>query len=127
MGAADRKYFFPMLIEEIPNIRALRTLSQAKHEGQYSPLPSRQHKPAPLIAPNLVVRSQNKRRRHGRLYRGIEAAFDALLAGYQRTLDIVLRYQAITLLVFLTTLGLTVLLMIQIPKGFIPIQDTGMS
>jgi hypothetical protein len=64
VGAADRKYFFPMLIEEIPNIRALRTLSQAKHEGQYSPLPSRQHKPAPLIAPNLVVRSQNKRRRH---------------------------------------------------------------
>ena len=49
-----------------------------------------------------------------------------MLAGYRRTLDLVLRHQAITLAVFFATLGLTVILAIEIPKGFFPIQDTGM-
>jgi hydrophobe/amphiphile efflux-1 (HAE1) family protein len=78
------------------------------------------------LAPMLCSRFMRCAGEHGRLSRSIEAAFDALLAGYRRTLDVVLRYQAITLAVFFTTLGLTVLLMIQIPKGFVPIQDTGM-
>ena len=62
---------------------------------------------------------------HGRIYRAIEAGFDALLSGYRRTLDIVLRHQAITLTVFFCTLALTVALAIEIPKGFFPTQDTG--
>ncbi|MEA2994573.1 MAG: hypothetical protein QOG74_122, partial [Alphaproteobacteria bacterium] len=62
---------------------------------------------------------------HGRIYRAIEAGFDALLSGYRRTLDIVLRHQAITLTVFFGTLALTVALAIEIPKGFFPTQDTG--
>jgi len=62
---------------------------------------------------------------HGRIYRAIEAGFDALLSGYRRTLDIVLRHQAITLGVFFCTLALTVALAIEIPKGFFPTQDTG--
>ena len=45
---------------------------------------------------------------------------------YRRTLDIVLRHQAITLGVFFATMALTVVMAIQIPKGFFPIQDTGM-
>jgi len=63
---------------------------------------------------------------HGRIFLTIEAAFVALLAGYRRTLDIVLRHQAITLAVFLATVALTVIMAIQIPKGFFPIQDTGL-
>ena len=63
---------------------------------------------------------------HGLVYRTIEAGFSGLLAGYRRTLDIVLRHQAITLTVFFATLALTVALAIQIPKGFFPIQDTGL-
>jgi HAE1 family hydrophobic/amphiphilic exporter-1 len=63
---------------------------------------------------------------HGRIFSTIEAAFVALLAGYRRTLDIVLRHQAITLAVFLATVALTVVMAIQIPKGFFPIQDTGL-
>ena len=59
-------------------------------------------------------------------YRTIEAGFDALLSAYRRTLDIVLRHQAITLGVFFATMALSVVMMIQIPKGFFPIQDTGM-
>jgi hydrophobe/amphiphile efflux-1 (HAE1) family protein len=62
---------------------------------------------------------------HGRLYRVIEAGFEALASFYRRTLDIVLRHQAITLGVFFATLALTIVLAIQIPKGFFPIQDTG--
>ena len=62
---------------------------------------------------------------HGRLYRGIEAMFDGLLNFYRRTLDVVLRFQFITLMVFFATMGLTVYLYIIIPKGFFPTQDTG--
>jgi len=63
--------------------------------------------------------------RHGRLYLATERAFDALLDGYRRTLDIALRFQFATLLVFLGTLALTAFLYVAIPKGFFPPQDTG--
>jgi hydrophobe/amphiphile efflux-1 (HAE1) family protein len=63
--------------------------------------------------------------RHGWLYRVIEAGFEALASFYRRTLDVVLRHQAITLGVFFGTMALTVVMAIQIPKGFFPIQDTG--
>ena len=62
---------------------------------------------------------------HGLLYRVVERFFDALLAGYQRTLDIALRFQFVTLMAFFATLACTVFLYIQIPKGFFPTQDTG--
>ncbi len=63
--------------------------------------------------------------KHGWVYRTIEAMFDALLNFYRRTLDIVLRFQFITLMVFFATMGLTVYLYVIIPKGFFPMQDTG--
>jgi hydrophobe/amphiphile efflux-1 (HAE1) family protein len=63
---------------------------------------------------------------HGRLYRLVESGFDAMLSVYRHTLDMALRHHAITLGVFFATLGVTVALFIQIPKGFFPIQDTGM-
>jgi hydrophobe/amphiphile efflux-1 (HAE1) family protein len=79
------------------------------------------------LAPMLCSRFMRHRPdNHGRLYRAIESGFDALLSGYRRTLDIVLRHQAITLGVFFATMALSVVMMIQIPKGFFPIQDTGM-
>jgi hydrophobe/amphiphile efflux-1 (HAE1) family protein len=62
---------------------------------------------------------------HSRLFRIIEAGFDGLAAGYRRTLDIVLRHQAITLAVFFATMALTGVMLVQIPKGFFPIQDIG--
>ena len=63
---------------------------------------------------------------HGRLYRAIEAGFDLLLELYRRTLGFVLRHQAVTLAVFFATMALTIVLAVKIPKGFFPIQDTGM-
>ena len=62
---------------------------------------------------------------HGVVYRVIEAGFDGLIGFYRRTLDIVLRHQGATLVVFFATMALTVVMAIQIPKGFFPIQDTG--
>ena len=54
-----------------------------------------------------------------------ERAFDRMIGFYSRTLKFVLGYQAITLFVALGTLILTVILYIVIPKGFFPVQDTG--
>jgi hydrophobe/amphiphile efflux-1 (HAE1) family protein len=62
---------------------------------------------------------------HGRLFSIVEAGFTGLANGYRRTLDIVLRHQAITLGVFFATMALTGVLIVQIPKGFFPIQDIG--
>ncbi len=61
----------------------------------------------------------------GRFYRASERVFERMIAFYGRTLQVVLRYRALTLLVALGTLVLTVLLYVYIPKGFFPIQDTG--
>jgi multidrug efflux pump subunit AcrB len=63
---------------------------------------------------------------HGRLYRIVEGFFEALIGGYRRTLDIALRFQFVTLMVFLATLSVTAYLYIIIPKGFFPDQDTGL-
>ena len=52
--------------------------------------------------------------------------FDALIAQYGRLLAWVLDHQPLTLLVAVGTLGLTVYLYIIIPKGFFPVQDTGL-
>ncbi|MGO9512443.1 MAG: efflux RND transporter permease subunit [Steroidobacteraceae bacterium] len=62
---------------------------------------------------------------HGRAYMVIERAFDRLLAGYTRGLDFVLDHRRATLAVFLLTVAASVLLYIEIPKGFFPQQDTG--
>ena len=61
----------------------------------------------------------------GWFYRVSEHAFDWMIATYGRTLRVVLRFQGITLLVAVGTLALTVFLYIYVPKGFFPVQDTG--
>ncbi len=61
----------------------------------------------------------------GRFYRVSERAFEAVIAFYDRTLGWVLRHQTATLAVAVATLGCTVLLYLTIPKGFFPVQDTG--
>ncbi len=63
--------------------------------------------------------------KHGRLYMLFERGFDAMLNGYKRGLQVVLKHQFITLLSFLATMAATVMLFIYIPKGFFPQQDTG--
>ena len=64
--------------------------------------------------------------KHGLIWRTIEDAFDGMLAFYRRTLDVILRHPLITIIVFFATMALSVHLYIIIPKGFFPIQDTGL-
>jgi len=58
-------------------------------------------------------------------YRKSEDAFNAIIAFYGRTLTFVLRFRTITLLITIATLVGTVLLYVYVPKGFFPVQDTG--
>ena len=61
----------------------------------------------------------------GTFYRVSEKAFESIIALYGRTLRWVLRHQTMTLFVAMVTLAATFLLFYEIPKGFFPIQDTG--
>src|SRR6478736_990537 len=63
---------------------------------------------------------------HGRFYQWSERAFEAMLHGYERGLDLALRWRFTTLMVFFATLGLSVYLFVVIPKGFFPQQDVGL-
>jgi multidrug efflux pump len=58
-------------------------------------------------------------------YKWSEIAFERIIAFYGRTLKVVLEHQTITLIVAVLTLCATILLYIIIPKGFFPVQDTG--
>jgi len=60
-----------------------------------------------------------------RFYHWSEKVFNNIIAWYGRTLQVVLRHRFITLLVTIGTLVGTILLFVVIPKGFFPVQDTG--
>jgi hydrophobe/amphiphile efflux-1 (HAE1) family protein len=80
-----------------------------------------------VLTPMLCARFlHHDTTKHGLIWRAIEDAFDGMLAFYRRTLDVVLRHPLITLIVFFATMALSVHLYIIIPKGFFPIQDTGL-
>ena len=61
----------------------------------------------------------------GRFYHASGEMFDRLIARYGRWLTWVLNHQGLTLVVAASTLVLTVVLYIAVPKGFFPLQDTG--
>ncbi len=58
-------------------------------------------------------------------YRKSEKVFNDVIAFYGRTLQFVLRFRTTTLLITIATLVGTILLYIYVPKGFFPVQDTG--
>ncbi len=61
----------------------------------------------------------------GWLYRKSEDAFNWVIAKYGVTLQWVLRHQPLTLAITVATLVLTIILYVVVPKGFFPVQDTG--
>ena len=65
-------------------------------------------------------------RKQGRLFRATGHAFERLTEGYARMLGWVLRHQPLVLLAALGTLVFTVFLYTAMPKGFFPVQDTGL-
>jgi multidrug efflux pump len=62
----------------------------------------------------------------GRLSRAMEGGFNRMLAGYKHTLAWSLRHESLVLTMAVATLAGTILLYIAIPKGFLPLQDTGL-
>jgi multidrug efflux pump subunit AcrB len=78
----------------------------------------------PMLCSRFLVSEHG--RKHGRIYRIIERGFDATLEAYERGLDVVLRHQFATLMVFIATVVTTGVLFVMIPKGFFPTQDIGM-
>ena len=73
---------------------------------------------------SLLLR-QKDQAKHGRLYEWSERAFNNTIAFYGRTVKFVLKHQTVTLLVTIGTLVATIWMYIVVPKGFFPVQDTG--
>jgi multidrug efflux pump len=71
-----------------------------------------------------LLRDEHKKK-HGRVYMASEKFFDGMLSLYRRTLHWVLDNPLPTLIVLFITIILNVVLIIRIPKGFFPQQDTG--
>ena len=78
----------------------------------------------PMMCAKLLGR--HREREQSSFARTTQRWFDAVIAGYGRWLDWVLDHQAPVLVVAIATLGLTAFLYIVIPKGFFPVQDTGL-
>jgi multidrug efflux pump len=72
----------------------------------------------------LLLRHRDSTK-HGRFYNWSENAFNKTIAFYGRTVQFVLKHQTATLLVTIATLVGTIWLYIIVPKGFFPVQDTG--
>jgi multidrug efflux pump len=77
----------------------------------------------PMLSARLLKHVPDEQ--HGRLLRWSGEQFDRLIALYGRALLKVLQHQSLTLIAAGITLALTVLLYILIPKGFFPVEDTG--
>jgi multidrug efflux pump len=68
---------------------------------------------------------EHKGEKHGKLYEWSERFFAGMLSFYERTLTWVLDNPGLTLVVLIILVGMNVLLIVRIPKGFFPQQDTG--
>jgi multidrug efflux pump len=77
----------------------------------------------PMMASRIL--KHDPKAQEGRFYKASERVFEAMISFYGRTLRTVLEHQTLTLLVAVATLVLTIFLYIIVPKGFFPVQDTG--
>ena len=79
------------------------------------------------LTPMMCAKLLAHQREHeqGRFYQASERVFKAVIDFYGRTLTWVLQRQRATLWVAVATLAATILLYLVIPKGFFPVQDTG--
>ncbi len=77
----------------------------------------------PMMCARLL--KAEKPEEEGRFYRAAGAVIDGMIARYGVWLTWVLKHQPLTLLVAIGTLALTVVLYLAVPKGFFPVQDTG--
>ncbi len=77
----------------------------------------------PMMSAKLLKRHDLEKQ--SRIYKFSEDLYNRVIEFYGRTLKFVLRHQTTTLLVTAGTLVLTLFLYVVVPKGFFPVQDTG--
>jgi multidrug efflux pump len=77
----------------------------------------------PMMCAKLLKRHDPSHQ--SRFYKSTERFYSRVIEFYGRTLKFVLQHQTTTLLVTVGTLILTLLLYVFVPKGFFPVQDTG--
>jgi multidrug efflux pump len=77
----------------------------------------------PMMCAKLLKHKKEGER--GKFYQVSERLFNDIIEFYGRTLTWVLRHQTATLVVAVATLATTILLYVVVPKGFFPVQDTG--
>src|SRR3954454_413338 len=73
-----------------------------------------------------VLRTHHQGEKQNVVLRVFESMFNSWLRGYEWTLDKVLKFKFVTLMVTIATMVGTVYLYVVIPKGFFPVEDTGM-
>jgi multidrug efflux pump len=78
----------------------------------------------PMMCSRLLKAKADQKKR-GRFYAASERVWDRVSTFYSRTLQWVLKRQRATLVVAVATLAATILLYVIVPKGFFPVQDTG--
>jgi multidrug efflux pump len=72
-----------------------------------------------------LLRPEKKDAKHNRAYRISESFFDGMLSVYRTSLRWALDHPALMLIVLALTIALNFAIIIEIPKGFFPLQDTG--
>jgi multidrug efflux pump len=77
----------------------------------------------PMMCAYLLKNEREEK--HGRIFTASEKLFDGVLSVYRKTLHWVLEHPMPTLIVLFLTIALNVLLIVKIPKGFFPVEDTG--
>jgi multidrug efflux pump len=77
----------------------------------------------PMMAAKLLRKKDESKQ--GELFKASERFYERVIHFYGRTLQWVLKHQPATLVVTVLTLVLTLLLYVFVPKGFFPVQDTG--
>ncbi|MGB7745724.1 MAG: multidrug efflux RND transporter permease subunit [Verrucomicrobiia bacterium] len=78
----------------------------------------------PMMCSRLLKAKADQKKR-GRFYEASERVWERVITFYSRTLQWVLKRQRATLVVAVATLAATILLYVIVPKGFFPVQDTG--
>jgi HAE1 family hydrophobic/amphiphilic exporter-1 len=79
----------------------------------------------PMLCSRLL-RAEVPGRKHGVAYRALERCFDAMLRAYAVTLDAALRHKLVVVVITIASIAASGYLMVAIPKGFFPIEDTGL-
>ena len=77
----------------------------------------------PMMCAHLL--KNERAEKHGRIYLTTEKFFDGVLSVYRTSLHWVLDHPTLTLVVLFVTIALNVVLIVKIPKGFFPVEDTG--